>query len=603
MTGLRLGPLLRYVDFGGGGTASVWVEADRPAEAEVRCADGAYGTSRTFQVAGHHYALVQVTGLTPGTATTYDVLLDGSRVWPPEDPAFAAFPPSVIHSPDPAAEAAELRVSFGSCRWASPAQGEPDPIGPDALGTLAGRLAADPGAARPDVLLLLGDQVYADETSEATRAKLAERRDPAEPPGAEVADYEEYTYLYDESWGDPDVRWLLSTVPSCMIFDDHDLVDDWNTSAAWLADMRATPWWQERVLSGLMSYWVYQHLGNLSPAELAADPLYAAVRAEPDGTVPLRQFATEADRDPACVRWSYRRDFGRTRLLMVDSRGARVLEESRRAMLDKSEEQWVRDQIMDGRATAGPPEDEAPGTRLPAGAGPYLPEDRGARLPAEAGSYPSAPGPYVTETGPYDHLLIGTSLPWLLPPFIHDVESWDAALCRGERGPRWARFGEKLRRAADLEHWAAFPASFERLSALIAEAGRGPGAPATVSVLSGDVHHAYVAEPTWPADATPDARILQLTCSPVHNSVPGWIKLGFRLGWSRAARRLGHSLTRHGRIGASAMTWRKTGGPWFANQLMTLALRGRSAELTLDQARTGATGDELTTAEKRSLTP
>ncbi|WP_046508263.1 alkaline phosphatase D family protein [Streptomyces odonnellii] len=577
MTGLRLGPLLRYVDFDGGGTASVWVESDGPAEAEVRCADGAYGASRTFQVAGHHYALVQVTGLTPGTATAYDVLLDGHRVWPPEDPAFAAFPPSVIRSPDPAAEAEEIRVSFGSCRWASPAQGEPDPIGPDALGTLARHLAADPAAARPDVLLLLGDQVYADETSEATRARLAERRDPAEPPGAEVADYEEYTYLYDESWGDPDVRWLLSTVPSCMIFDDHDLVDDWNTSAAWLADMRATPWWHERVLSGLMSYWVYQHLGNLSPAEVAADPLYAAVRAEPDGTAPLRRFAAEADRDPACVRWSYRRDFGRTRLLMVDSRGARVLEESRRAMLDESEEQWVRDQIMDGRAAAGPP------------------EDRGARLPADA-------GPYVTEPGPYDHLLIGTSLPWLLPPFIHDVESWDAALCRGERGPRWARFGEKLRRAADLEHWAAFPASFERLSALIAEAGRGPGAPATVSVLSGDVHHAYVAEPAWPAGTAPDARVLQLTCSPVHNSVPGWIKLGFRLGWSRAARRLGRSLTRHGRIDASPMTWRKTGGPWFANQLMTLTLRARSATLTLAQAQAREGTAELTTTEQRALT-
>ena len=29
-----------------------------------------------------------------------------------------------------------------------------------------------------------------------------------------------------------------------MIFDDHDVIDDWNTSAAWLAEMRATPWWQ-----------------------------------------------------------------------------------------------------------------------------------------------------------------------------------------------------------------------------------------------------------------------------------------------------------------------------------------------------------------------
>ncbi|MEV6420695.1 alkaline phosphatase D family protein [Streptomyces sp. NPDC051662] len=583
MTRLRLGPLLRYVDGDGRGTATVWVEADRPATAEVRCGDGAYGTSRTFHIAGHHYALIPVTGLTPGTDTPYEVLLDDHRVWPPED---SRFPPSTIRTP--VVPAAELRVSFGSCRWASPPHDEPDPIGPDALDALATRIAGDPAAARPDVLLLLGDQVYADETSKATRRRLAKRRDLSEPPGPEVADYEEYTHLYDESWSDPAVRWLLSTVPSCMIFDDHDLIDDWNTSAAWLADMREKPWWQERVLGGLMSYWVYQHLGNLSPAELAADKLYAAVRAEPDGTELLRRFAAEADRDPACARWSYRRDFGRTRLLMVDSRAARVLAERDRAMLDEAEARWVREQVLDGRS----------------------PENSGAENSGADGA-DSGHADGAGTRGPYDHLLIGTSLPWLLPPFIHDVESWDSALCGGERGPRWARFGERLRRAADLEHWAAFPDSFEELTALIAEAGSGPDAPATVCVLSGDVHHAYVAEPSWTAGGGPDARVAQLTCSPVHNSIPGYLKLGFRFGWSGPARRLGHALVRHGRVVRSSVNWRKTGGPWFGNQLMTLTLHGRSADLRLEQARehgrapeAGRTpGSQLVTIQERSLTP
>lgn len=96
--------------------------------------------------------------------------------------------------------------------------------------------------------------MYADETSAATRDWLATRRDLGQPPWDQVADYEEYTRLYDECWLDPEVRWLLSTVPSCMIFDDHDVSDDWNTSAGWQARMRATPWWRERVLSGLISY-------------------------------------------------------------------------------------------------------------------------------------------------------------------------------------------------------------------------------------------------------------------------------------------------------------------------------------------------------------
>ncbi|MFE9817241.1 alkaline phosphatase D family protein [Streptomyces sp. NBC_00236] len=565
MAGLRLGPLLRYVDWETATTATVWVEADRPCTAEVRCADGASGSSRTFAVAGHHYALVVVSGLTPGSTTAYEVLLDDRTVWPPEQ---YGFPPSTITTP-PVSGAAEtdpptVRVAFGSCRWAAPPggghlPGRSDPVGPDALDALAARLAADPGAERPDVLLLLGDQVYADETSEATRRRLAARRDLDEPPGAEVADYDEYTFLYDESWRDPEVRWLLSTVPSCMIFDDHDVIDDWNTSAAWLAGIRATSWWHERIVSGLMSYWVYQHLGNLSPAELAADPLHAAVHATPDGTEAVRRFAAEAAADPTRTRWSYRRIFGRVRLLMVDSRAARVLDEQERAMLHPQEARWLREEAL------------------------------------------SAPGSC-------DHLLIGTSLPWLLPPLIHDAEQWSAALCRGERGGpdgRWARIGESLRQRSDLEHWAAFPESFEQLTELIREVAEAPEAPATVCVLSGDVHHAYIAEPLPSAPSpgdTPAARVLQLTCSPVHNSIPAPLKAGFRFAWSGAGRLLGRLLARHGRTGPPSMRWHRTDGPWFGNQLMTLTLHGRKAALSLVQARSRRTGTVLELAFDRPLT-
>lgn len=261
-----------------------------------------------------------------------------------------------------------------------------------------------------------------------------------------------------------------------------------------------------------MSYWVHQHVGNLSPAELAVDPLYAAVREAPDGTDDLRAFAAKADVDPAAVRWSYRRDFGRVRLLMVDSRAARVLEEDKRSMLDPGEAEWLREQALQERDS-------------------------------------------------YDHLLIGTSLPWLLPHLVHDAEAWNAALCRGERGARWARFGEDLRRKADLEHWAAFPTSFAALADLIAEVGSGPEAPATILVLSGDVHHAYVAEPTWVSGVAPDARVLQLTCSPVHNSVPLYIRLGFRFGWSATARALGRRFLRHGRCSRPPVDWRKRAAP------------------------------------------
>ncbi len=54
---------------------------------------------------------------------------------------------------------------------ASPPAGEKDLVGPDALDEPFRRIAADLEGTRPDVLLLLGDQVYADEISDATQRR------------------------------------------------------------------------------------------------------------------------------------------------------------------------------------------------------------------------------------------------------------------------------------------------------------------------------------------------------------------------------------------------------------------------------------------------
>jgi len=59
--------------------------------------------------------------------------------------------------------------------------------------------------------------------------------------------------MYRESWGEPTVRWLLSTLPTAMVFDDHDVHDDWMTSAAWHEHMRAKQWWHERIVGAFMS--------------------------------------------------------------------------------------------------------------------------------------------------------------------------------------------------------------------------------------------------------------------------------------------------------------------------------------------------------------
>ena len=260
MRELVLGPMLRYV---GEREAAIWVETDAACEVEI------LGTrERTFCVCGHHYALVCIGDLEEGAWHEYEVLLDGDRVWPEAD---SPFPPSAFRT---FPMDGPLQVIFGSCRLAAP-HAPPFSLTKDdhdrgrevdALHTLALHMSRDEREDWPDVLLMIGDQVYADEVSPATAAFIETRRDPTEPPGDRVLDFEEYTRLYRESWTEPAIRWLFSTVSTSMIFDDHDVHDDWNISAAWLEEMQATDWWEEHIVGALMSYWVYQHLGNLSPA-------------------------------------------------------------------------------------------------------------------------------------------------------------------------------------------------------------------------------------------------------------------------------------------------------------------------------------------------
>ncbi|MGH3327952.1 MAG: alkaline phosphatase D family protein, partial [Streptomycetales bacterium] len=333
MARLVVGPLLRHADEN---SAAVWVETDAPCRVSILGA-----ATHTFTVHGHHYALVEVEGLAPGSATPYTVELDGERVWP--EPGTAGYPPSRIRT---LTRGGRLRFVIGSCRTSAPHDGV-DLLthGPDALRAYAYRVADEPDGDWPTLLLLLGDQVYADTPPAEVREFIRSRRDVGEEPGEEIADFEEYAELYRLAWSDPAVRWLMSTVSTAMIFDDHDLRDDWNTSAAWRDTMLRLPWWRRRVVAGLGSYWLYQHLGNLPPAERAGDPLFRALRAG-DGAEALDAFAWSADQNPKQNRWSFAQDFGGTRLVILDSRCARELEPGRREMLDSGEWAW-----FDGLAT------------------------------------------------------------------------------------------------------------------------------------------------------------------------------------------------------------------------------------------------------------
>jgi hypothetical protein len=131
---------------------------------------------------------------------------------------------------------------------------------------------------------------------------------------------------------------------------------------------------------------------------------------------------------------------------MIDSRNGRILDSGERMMIGEREFAWLETQATDGL-------DEL------------------------------------------DHLMLASSVPWLMPPAIGDLEAVNER--NADRPGRRGRLAEKTRRAVDFEHWPAFHKSFLHLAEIIARVASHPNGPTTVSVLSGDVHHSYAARAEW----------------------------------------------------------------------------------------------------------
>jgi len=267
----------------------------------------------------------------------------------------------------------------------------------------------------------------------------------------------------------------------------------------------------------------------------------------------LAEFAHAADRSTDGSRWSYYRDLGRTRVVVIDSRAGRVLEEGRRSMLDEDEWKWVEQHCE----------------------------------------------------GDFDHLLIATTVPWLLSPGLDRLEAWNEKACEGTQGKLVARQAEKLRRAVDFDHWGCFSHSFRALRDLLGDvaAGRRGSKPASVVVLAGDVHHAYLCEVGWPAgEAEGKAPVYQAVCSPYRNPLDKRERRAIRLLFGKGTRRVTRALARAAGVPDPEIGWRFLEGPHFDNQVASLALDGRSARIKLEKTQAGDTEEHtLETSFERRL--
>jgi hypothetical protein len=68
----------------------------------------------------------------------------------------------------------------------------------------------------------------------------------------------------------PSVRRALANVPTYMIFDDHDVTDDWNITREWHENVKTSKCGKQIVANALAAYWAFQGWGN-DPSQYNGD--------------------------------------------------------------------------------------------------------------------------------------------------------------------------------------------------------------------------------------------------------------------------------------------------------------------------------------------
>ena len=200
--------------------------------------------------------------------------------------------------------------------------------------------------------------------------------------------------------------------------------------------------------------------------------------------------------------------------------------------------------------------------------------------------------------GGVEHLFVGTSLPFLISPGLHDFEAINEAMASGAWGPRMARRAESLRRTVDLEHWAAFQDGFAQVFEMVASVARGeragpPGpsrsCPATCTTRSSPRSTRRRRGPGQPGGpggvlADPQPHAARHTH---HDGADG----------PRLVRPMRFLAGHSSKVPDPAYPWRVTHGPWYENCLATLHVRGRG----LGSWEAGVSGDRHDQPEIRRV--
>ena len=492
MTQLRVGPLVRATT---ADSTVIWLESSEPGDvvvtatpldeaapggAPVPTAPVPTATARTVLVGSRHYAAPQLTGLQPATWYRYTIQItnhqSGSRQTVGGQ-ADEALPLQCFRTLDRPDERRPVSLAYGSCRRAlSPRR---DVLG--AFGAWLVRHYAERETLWPRLLLLIGDQIYADEPG------LAAIRVDARLRGGATT-FAELASLYEFAWTrDKNVRQALAVLPSYMICDDHEVTNGWNTLPFWRAAMLKRGH-EQLLVDGLVAYWIYQGWGNLLSSSHSEA---GASTSAPDPRLHIMDEAARSGEDAlealrSCVR---RAVHGETRLRWYYS-------------IPMSPPLFVCDARADREARFHNTPD-SPGVEVPTR---IVSHEQMADIEAWLRAHDDGPA------------ILVSSVPILLPPLIGLSEYVMGKRLGQQSDPGWrvaarllARLQQRIAYRTQFDHWPVFAETWHELVEVLATRRHA------VIALSGDVHFSYTMDARLTKAADSRVHLHQFVCSPLEN--------------------------------------------------------------------------------------
>ncbi|MFP5486978.1 MAG: hypothetical protein ACLGHQ_01550, partial [Acidimicrobiia bacterium] len=148
------------------------------------------------------------------------------------------------------------------------------------------------------------------------------------------------------------------------------------------------------------------------------------------------------------------------------------------------------------------------------------------------------------------------------------------------------------------EAWPAFRTSFDEMCDLLAEVARDAGdrrAPSTITVVSGDIHFAYVGDVELAhGDPRGAVTVHQVVSSPMRNALVTNERRAIHVASWRTVGRVARALARlAGRTGRRHR-FELTHGPYFNNNIGMLTYDdARHGDVVVERARSDDGGDPL----------